>query len=363
VIAKVVARVVRALAAQEAARTAIVEDTGVSLAMATWALDAAAVAMDERSIADFHAVHGGSFTDGEVAIGLARSVGTAPLRSIAVALLRGASRVRVRCAGGRGAFALCVADAFGRAGFAVRIDRVPEAERWLQTCCDEGVCAVVAFGSDARVARARAVVSRSPGVQFEGYAHGVGASWCDPAAVNDEALEAIAWDFCAFDGHGCLSPAVLWVSGGDAQVDAFAGRLATAMARWSERIARGAVDRDARVIERQWRAEAAAASRWCASGRDWSVTVLDPGRGLGIEGIGGRNALLRAWGDGEEGRAWVRARLQWLSVVAGPPGEEDRWVQDALPEAGSHGARRARWGRMQEPPFDGEADGRAPIGR
>ncbi len=352
-----IARAAQWLAGPARARAieAIERDSGVSRAMAEWGLDASCSVIDTASIEAFRAREGETLAGMNVALGLARSVATAPLRSIAVAFSRGASKVWARAPRAQRAVTALVVEAFAREGFAIEDSDADDGESWLRERIEQGAGAAIVFGGDPWIERARAIVGGR--ARFEGHGHGLGASWV-AGAVSDAEIEQIAWDFCAYDGDGCLSPQVVWVEG---DADALGERLAEAMASWGERVARGLVSRERAVMERGWRAGAAAAARGFRAGRGWSVAVFGEGTGEGVRAIGGRNVVVRASEDGASARGWMEQNARWVTALGVSEGARERvsaWAAERGRASGFRG-RVCDVGRAQRPGFDGEADPRA----
>jgi hypothetical protein len=352
----VLAAIERLLGAErETAIEAIVADGGYSRAMAEWGLDAAATVFDREAIERTVARTGGALEGETVALSLAKSVATAPLRSMALPLLRGARALKVRAPRAQRAFGRIVGEALRAEGLAVEFDESQQdGARWCASVLNTGASVLVSFGGDAAVERGRALASAS-GARFEGHGHGAGASWVD-GAVSDDAVLQIAWDFCAYDGAGCLSPSVLWVTGALNEAVAMGARVAQAMARWASERPRGATSREWAAHERSWRAGAAAAATSFEGGRAFCVVVFAPGEGEGVSAIGARNVVVRCAGPSGEGAArWVSESARWLTTVSGD--EPARARVSALGLAAFRG-RLVEFGAMQRPPLDGEADPR-----
>ncbi len=346
----------RLLGAERArAIDAIVADGGYSRAMAEWGLDAAASVFDRESIERTVARMGGGLEGDTVALSLAKSVATAPLRSMALPLLRGARALTVRAPRAQRAFGRIVGEALRAEGLAVEFDESQsDGARWCEAVLNTGASVLVSFGGDAAVERGRALASAT-GARFEGHGHGAGASWVDGAVSDDDVLQ-IAWDFCAYDGSGCLSPSVLWVTGSLDEAVAMGARVAQGMARWETERPRGATSREWAAHERSWRAGAAAAATSFEGGRGFCVVVFAPGEGEAVRAIGARNVVVRCAGPSGEGAArWISEHAPWLTTVSGDRSASAR--VSALGLAAFRG-RLAAFGSMQRPPLDGEADPR-----
>ncbi|MBL8679171.1 MAG: hypothetical protein JNK05_08405 [Myxococcales bacterium] len=352
-------RVLRAIhrlqtAERQRALDAVVSDGRCSPAMAAWGLDAALSVFDRDAVASLARVHEGA----RVAVALAESVPTAPLRSIVLPLLQGAQRVRVRAPRAQRAVGSLWSALLVDEGLACQWDDEEDGDRWLERVSKTGADTVVAFGSDARIERLRAAVS---GARLQGYGHGAGAAWIDSAAIDD-VVEQIAWDFCAYDGVGCLSPEVLWVSGDHDAALRVAERLASAMARWATSHPRGARGREELVFERGWRASTAAASEWFSRGEWGSVALLSEDAASVVRAMGARNVILRLAGeDNTNALDWFRAHARALTSVA--TDDATRPVIERLGDDRSLGfcGRIVAPGDMQRPPLDGEADPRSAL--
>ncbi len=122
--------------------------------MAAWGLDVALSVFDRDAIASLAHVCEGE----RVAVALAESVPTAPLRSIVLPLLQGARSVRVRAPRAQRAVASLWSAVLADEGLACQWDD-EDGDRWLERVLKIGVATVVAFGSDARVERVRAELS------------------------------------------------------------------------------------------------------------------------------------------------------------------------------------------------------------
>ncbi len=102
--------------------------------------------------------------------------------------------------------------------------------------------AVIAYGSDASVENIRGRVP--PDVRFVGHGHRVsfavvGREALDPGTLGSLA-ERVAYDVSLFDQQGCVSPHVIYVErGGAIPPEAFAERLAEAMAAFERAMPRG----------------------------------------------------------------------------------------------------------------------------
>jgi hypothetical protein len=244
-----------------------------------------------------------------------------------------------------------VGEAMRERGLECAVSIQEDSLQWIQENLNLGVDNLLLFGGDAWIAQG-AEQARARGIAFEGRGHGLGCAWVDAERVSDAEVLALAWDFAAYDGEGCLSPQCVLCAPGPA-AEALGERLARALAEVETRVARGAIGRERLVFERGWRAGAAAAARWFAAARGWSVSVIDA-QDERVHAIGGRNVLVRA---GDE-RAWLARHARWLTTV-GLDAQRAAEIQ-ALRAMGVAG-RLCALGVMQSPPLDGEADPREPV--
>lgn len=335
---------------------ALIADGGYSVAMAEWGIDAAIAVMSRDAVESYVAEHGAELAGQRVALGLARSVATAPIRSIALCFLRGASAVRVRAPRAQRAVTALWSELAKDEGLDCEIDGELDGRAWLRARAKGDADTVIVFGSDESVQDARALIA---GGRFEGHGHGEGVAWID-ASVTDDEVQRIAWDFCAYDGVGCLSPSALWVTGSALDARAVSARIAEAMQRWSREVARGPLGREAIVHERAWRSSAAAAATSMLRGDGYCVLVFGEGEGERVSSFGARNVIVRCAGaDGASAARWIEEHAQRLTAIAVDAASRARLdrVRGALGR--SLQARVVCPGEMQRPPLDGEADPRA----
>lgn len=346
---------------RERSLRALIADGGYCDAMAEWALDAACSVCSRDALDRYVAAHGRELAGQRVALALARSVVTAPVRSIALCFLRGGARVSVRAPRSQRAVTALLVEQFEREGFDCAIDDETEREEWLRSNLKSGVDTVIAFGSDAWVEQARALVAAS-GARFEGRGHGEGVAWVD-SAISDEEIAQIAWDFCAYDGVGCLSPSALWVTGGEREACMVGARIAAAMERWGREVPRGSLGREGAVHERAWRAGAAATAVSVVRGESFCVLVFSEGEGNRVHAFGARNVIVRCAGvDGVKAVQWIEEHARWLTVIAVDRVTRARLEKVRVALGGALQARVVSPGEMQRPPLDGEADPRAASG-
>lgn len=91
---------------------------------------------------------------------------------------------------------------------------------------------VSAWGGDTALAVIRAQLPA--GCRWVDWGHRVSFGYLDPAAIADEALDAMADDICRYDQQACSSPQTLLVDSDDpAVIKEVAGRLAAALSRRS----------------------------------------------------------------------------------------------------------------------------------
>jgi len=119
--------------------------------------------------------------------------------------------------------------------------------------------AVIAYGSDTSIETIR---GRVPGgVRFVGHGHRVsfavvGREALDPASLQG-LVERLAYDVSLFDQQGCVSPHVIYVErGGAIPPEAFAERLAGAMALFERAMPRGRLGVEETSAIQQVRTEA-----------------------------------------------------------------------------------------------------------
>jgi Acyl-CoA reductase (LuxC) len=119
--------------------------------------------------------------------------------------------------------------------------------------------AVVAYGGDAAVESIRGSVP--PGVRFVGHGHRlsfgvIGRESLDPGTL-DALAEQVAYAVSLFDQQGCVSAQLVYVErGGAVPPEAFAERLASAMAAFERDMPRGNVSVEEAAAIQRARAEA-----------------------------------------------------------------------------------------------------------
>ena len=261
-----------------------------------------------------------------VRVVLAASVATAPLRALALPLLRGAASVTLKPSRHQPRFArlLCPDDAPDDAPF----DHL------------------IAYGADATLTALRA--SLPPGVTFEGRGHGFALSvvrTTDHAAAAARVAEDVAW----YDQRGCLSPQAVIVTAGDPC--AFAEHLHRALAALEASLPRGPLDVGLGAAVMQWQGVQAATARRFWRGEAHAVALHDapalgsPGaRNITVAGLddAGLLELVKRHGP----------RLTALGV-AGPTGD--------LVGIDGFAGRVVAAGALQDPPLDGPEDRRPAL--
>jgi hypothetical protein len=140
---------------------------------------------------------------GEVLIIGAATLPVSTLRACLMARLLGA-KVRLKTASGLEG----LAQAISQSDPEVIADCFSSSDAASLSRALESADTVVALGSDATLAAI--AVQLAPRHTFLGYGHRVSAAHLrDP---QDHELAALARDLLAWDGHGCLSPSVVWTS-------------------------------------------------------------------------------------------------------------------------------------------------------
>jgi hypothetical protein len=262
-----------------------------------------------------------------VAVALARSVVTAPLRAVALPLLAGASRVYVRASRSQQTLVATVASALG--GDVTVVDEVPRT-----------VDRVMAYGRDETLDALAA--SLAPQVRFEGRGHGFGLAYVD--TVDEDTAHAVARDVALYDQQGCLSPQQVFVRGDAVQ---FAQALHRALATVGERLPRAPLPLGDATAVMQWQGEHAARCVWFRRGETHAVGCADPNAIAGTPGW--RNVLVCEARDEADVCRVLGAALRAVTVlgVTGMP-TRTRW--------GGVMGRVVAVGTMQDPPLDGHED-------
>jgi len=191
---------------------------------------------------------------------------------------------------------------------------------------------VVVLGSDDAIAAMREATP--DGVTFAGYGHRVSAVWL--GRVDDEALDGVAEDLCAWDQAGCLSPQVVWASDPE--------RTAAALA---ERVAELERRRPMTIPEAAWPARNAARTLADMMGRSF-VTETALVAALDDPSFRSSPGLRVLWVLPADSRALapIAPLLSTVALTGRPP--------TGLPL----GVRLCAPGRMQRPPLTWPHDGR-----
>jgi hypothetical protein len=259
-----------------------------------------------------------------VRVVLAASVATAPLRALALPLLRGAASVALKPSRHQPRFAALLGDA------------VPDAP------FDH----LIAYGADDTLAALRA--SLPAGVTFEGRGHGFALSIVRTTNHRDAAAR-VAEDVAWYDQRGCLSPQAVLVTAGDP--GAFAAQLHEALVELSARLPRGPLDVGLGAAVMQWRGVHAATARRFWRGDDHAVALHDA---PSIGSPGARHVTVA--GVDESGLlALVSHHARWLTAlgVDGPTAD--------LATVPCFAGRLVPAGTLQDPPLDGPEDPRPPL--
>lgn len=271
-----------------------------------------------------------------VGLSLAQSVPTAALRAIVLPLLRGADRVLVRPSSHQTKFADTI------------IERLSGVEKTADPT--SSVDLVIAYGGDETLERIESTLAEW--VRFEGHGHGFGAILIDDQPITDALVEAIAWDVCAYDQLGCLSPQVVFTTGDGA---ALARSLSAAIERCAGSFPRAplGITLGARVM--QWHGRLAATGAQVLRTKNGSVAWVD--QSVMIDSPGGRNiAVVKARSPDDIQRV-LTPHACFLSCV----GLNTPAMRSALPREVR--ARVAALGTMQDPALDGPEDPRPPFRR
>ena len=264
-------------------------------------------------------------TGRRVRVILAASVATAPLRALALPLLRGAASVIVKPSRHQPRFAAVLAP-----------DDAP----------DEPFDHLIAYGADDTLARLRADLPT--GVTFEGRGHGFALSIV--RTTNHLAAAAcVAEDIAWYDQRGCLSPQAVIVTAGDPA--AFAEHLDRALADVARWLPRGPLDIGLAAAVMQWQGVQRATARHFWRGETHAVALHD----APLIGSPGARQITVAGADDAGLHALVRKHGPWLTAlgVAG--------LADDLPGLEGFNGRVVAAGTLQDPALDGPEDVR-PIG-
>ncbi len=302
---------------RRAATAALVADGALHPAHATLALDRVTARYTEAAL---DALRTRDLVGRRVRVVLAASVATAPLRALALPLLRGADSVTLKPSRHQPRFASLLGD--------------PVDD-------DPGFDHLIAYGSDETIATMRA--SLPPGVTFEGHGHGFALSIVRTPNHRDAAMR-VAEDIAWYDQRGCLSPQAALVTSGDAA--AFAEHLHEALAEVQRWLPRGPLDAGLGAAVMQWQGVQAAMAEGFWRGDTHSVALCEKPT-LGTPGA--RQVTVTGLDDGGLHR-WVSEHARWITAL-GVDGRTD----DLATIDGFHG-RLVAAGELQDPPLDGPED-------
>lgn len=251
------------------------------------------------------------------------------LRACLMARLLGA-QVHLKTASGLEGLALAIS----QADELVRPDCFSSADSEALDGVLESVDTVVALGSDATLTALSAHLG--PHHTFVGYGHRVSAAHLrDP---EDHELVRLAQDLLAWDGHGCLSPTVIWTSG---DLDGTARALLEAIKSQERELP---FRPSAEMAHAHYVTEALGAMGGTVMGSDTTRLILrdDPAF---VSGPGGRVVYLLP----DQGAPW-----RDLGVTLSTLGCSE--ASSAQPSHES--TRRCPLGEMQRPALDWPHDGR-----
>ncbi len=310
-------------------RADVIADGGLSPGMADRVLVTAARRYTSASL---RALVQGVLCGRTVHIVLAASVATAPLRAVALPLLRGAQSVRVRPSRRQSALVrtLCAQPAWS----SVTV---------TDTLAPQPGDLVVAYGADTTLREIRE--SLPDGVNFEGHGHGLGIAVVGPTVDAD----ALARDVADHDQRGCLSPQGVYVVG-DAE-DA-RGVAETLHAALYAQPPRGTLDAEESARVMQWHGRMAVGAAGLLRGPQHAVAWFDtPTR---VNSPGGRAIAVVPVASVAEAMNCVQTDVPWLTCV-GTAGltEPVTLTLGATP-------RVVPIGTMQDPAMDGPEDPRTP---
>lgn len=255
-----------------------------------------------------------------VRVVLAASVATAPLRAVALPLLRGAASVTLKPSRHQPRFAALLGEALDD---------------------DPGFDHLIAYGSDETLATLRA--SLPAGVGFEGHGHGFALSIVR-TANHREAARRVAEDVAWYDQRGCLSPQAVLVTQGD--VEGFAEALHRALGEVQRWLPRGPLDAGLGAAVMQWQGVRQVTSPRFWRGDTHGVALCErpevgtPGaRQVSVSGVTESELL-----------ALLTEHAPWLTAlgVAGPT--------EGLAAVPGFTGRIVAAGELQDPPLDGPED-------
>jgi len=257
---------------------------------------------------------------------LAASVATAPLRALALPLLRGAASVTVKPSRHQPRFAPLLTDGLAP---------------------DDAFDHLVAYGSDETLATLRA--SLPPDVTFEGRGHGFALSIVrstDHALAAARVAEDIAW----YDQRGCLSPQAVIVTGGDPM--AFAEHLHRALTEVARRLPPGVMDVGLGAAVMQWRGVHAATALRFWRGPDHAIALHDT---ASIGSPGARNITVAGLDDAGLHDLVRRHGPHLTALGVDGPADDLRAIE-------GFSGRVVAAGTLQDPALDGPEDVRPALG-
>jgi hypothetical protein len=224
---------------------------------------------------------------------------------------------------------------------------------------------VYAYGSDVTLEALRRELPPGSVLHAHGSGFGVAIAELDATGpgLGAEGLarvaRAIAEDVACFDQRGCLSPRFVLGVGTQSAANAFAERLATALAELERTLPLGRLD-PAERAEISWYRQCAAYTGRLLPAGSGAVSVRDPSArclSLGSDGAlaldippAGRHVEVLAIAQLEPA---VRALRPWITSAGCSSARLEAVVAPWLSPA-----RVTRVGAMQRPPFDGPVDRR-----
>lgn len=197
---------------------------------------------------------------------------------------------------------------------------------------------VVAMGQDASIAAIRQAAA--PGARVLGFGTRWSVAWI-PAHAPEAVLAGLARDLAAFDGRGCMTPALVATDHPEALALRLAPHLTAAEVRWP----RGRVSDEEGAALRA-RAAVVRAVGVRVAGAGWEMHAVT--REDAVTYALPRVAQLVGFPSEGEAAAWVHHVGPPLSTVGRSAGSADPWPADA---------RKAEPGTMQRPPVPRVHDG------
>jgi len=322
----------------------------LSRPMASWALTSAIAAFDATTmqvIAEKRA-----YANESVAVLLAASVATAPLRAVLLPILSAASRVCVRVTARDEPFAQRIVRACGRVTPSlppVVLSTAP-GRAFVRQVATSDAARLVAFGRDETYRQLAAEVAPHVMLEFRGHGHGV-AVVDEADAWTDRHALALARDVAAYEQSGCLSPQCVFVRA--TEIAHWVAGFAAALDSVSVELPVGPVDRATAALVHAWRGALAAADADLRIGRAGSIAVT---RGLpAIASPGARNVPVVPYANEFELRDLLAPIASATTTVGVSGPHAARTLSQSLQYA-----RVVPVGAMQTPPLDGWEDPRPP---